>query len=224
MRSRLSTIAVVALTALLLQGCDLSPTAPSRTPTAPPAVNSDTSNFSSNSSVAPGSDNYTYTGSGDLTFFPDPADARRGNGKRSSRVLLCGFVGCTDMIKFSSDFLDEFTNGANCFGGAGTKIPFAGSIDPANKKNPGGVHGTLFFKGNGTAGTKEFKYAFFVTGTVISGTFPPTFGNFATVRWDNGELNTEGKGKGSKGRNAGSACTCDVTFTAGSTITVEGKS
>ena len=72
----------------------------------------------------------------------------------------------------------------------------------------------------------EFKYVLNLTGTVLTGSglspFPPNPGQTTMVLWTAAEMNTQGGGKGKKGKNKGSACVGSVSVTG--FVVIEGKS
>ncbi len=169
---------------------------------------------------------YTYTHLVDVTTAPSTAIGLKGAGKKSNQVVMSGSGGDDAKIIFSKDFADQFDPTRMCFPRDGDfntlPVDFSGALLPGKKNNPSRVTGQYFFRGKGTGG-EDFKYQLELRGTVMSGTFAPDPTETVVVTWDGmnaAEMNTEGKGKGKKGGNAGSACV--GTKTISGTVTIVG--
>ncbi len=170
---------------------------------------------------------YTYTHLVDVTTAPSTAIGLKGAGKKSNQVVMSGSGGDDAKIIFSKDFADQFDPTRMCFPRDGDfntlPVDFSGALLPGKKNNPSRVTGQYFFRNFGTDGTTPFKYELELTGTFSSGTFAPDLNEMVVVTWDAtnaAEMNTEGKGKGKKGGNTGSACV--GTKTISGTVTIVG--
>lgn len=122
---------------------------------------------------------------------------------------------------FSESFVDQWGDGETCFAAALGGVLFSSHVNP-DKKVSDGVRGQFWFSGRGTGGKESFPYQLEVKGTVTGAPFPPTVGTSSLITWisGSGTMNTQGMGKGKKGRrNAGSACTSD-NVTIGGTLTI----
>ena len=174
--------------------------------------------------VTTGSPTYTVTHTVDITTVPSIVTGRKGAGKKSPQVVMGGH-GSTDKIVFSNALADALGDASGeCFPRTGdnptTPRNFSGALMP-DKRNPSKVIGQYFFNAFGTDGTTPFKYELLLTGTRSGDPFPPDPTKTSTVTWDGtgaAEMITEGKGKGSKGKNAGTACVGTVTVNGSVTI------
>ncbi|MBW2500357.1 MAG: hypothetical protein JRF61_24000, partial [Deltaproteobacteria bacterium] len=171
----------------------------------------------------------------------DPTGIGTGGtgGGDAAQIVLDG---CCDPVQellvLSDDLALAFAGGDalvadDCFPKtAGVRsFDFSGALERDNK-DPNVVGLLLFFSAFGTDGETEFKYVVSGDGTVAinndknddgsDGIFPPEPGENQTVSFSNGlAMDTEGKGKGSKGGNASKACT-GVSTEVSADVKVEG--
>lgn len=143
-----------------------------------------------------GSSQYAYTHAGDVTTDPETRNGGPNVGKGSHEVVM-GLNRKGDSLDIPG-VAEQFSAGSACF-----PVPaqFAGVLSP-DKKNPSRVTGTYYFDGFASNGSTSIKYVLKLSGTVTSGTFPPSPGQTSVVTWDG----TGAASMGTEGR-AQSACT-----------------
>lgn len=202
MRSRLSNIVGIALTALLLQGCDLSPTAPSSEPATNQAGLASAASPGSGAGVKAGF-SYTVDHFGDVT---GSAGAVGGTKKNDTAILA-------DPITLNLTFFKNQTGWETCF----DAVWFTGS-EQINERSSGAQATDFvlfFFDAKGKDGTPGIHYSLHMLGD-ISGTWPPEPGQEGTFTAGNNpvgpqwEISARGKdrrlacaGSGSFGQQTG---------------------